>query len=569
VIDARYLIVGGAIVLTGALAPLFLMNAGFGTVHASGPQNAAPTAVAPNGTDGTTPLEAIDNLAGLRPVANDPLPLVVEVLRDEDGTEYATVVGTNVSIRSVLERVAKSTERLLWGFGEDERGLTAPLVTVELRDRPLTEVVEYMLGTAGLVGEIDANVINVRTDTTSENRDALLSRALAGYSRASYRFPNHELAASARLAQGAIEELRGLDQAALSHYQLLIDAHSTSSLVLEAHMRSGALLQGQGQWARAIEEYRRVTELTPSDLDETTSGEAPRGDLLVGTDGATIEDYFRAAHLEIARCNLELGHADWAIQMLNVLERKHPAATRQGIVDRRILRARCYLEDGKYIESLKVLDELERGFVTRDDMVTMLGLRAHCFDNLDLRPEAARAWVIHAHQVDEPERSASFERAAEHFLVLEDYLGVLFLAENARTLGSSANVRTAERIARSALGLAVAMDEDNSTIPERFEAARVATEREDWTLATQLLSPLFRELEIVPLELRDDVALEWSRTLYATSGINAAIAALRTARKLFERTQPEDTTRLDARAGQLFEQESRFDLALDAYDGKY
>ncbi|QDU86482.1 hypothetical protein Pla163_36330 [Planctomycetes bacterium Pla163] len=560
-IDARHLIVGGAIALTGALAPLFLLDGGTGTVHASGPQDPAPSVA---NTNAANPPAALDDRSGLRPVSNEPLPLVVEIVRDEDGTEYATVVGTNVSIRSVLERIAKSTERLLWGFGDDERGLTTPLVTVELRDRPLTEVVEYMLGTAGLVGEIDANVINVRADRTSENRDTLLSRALAGYSRASYRFPNHELAAAARLAQGAIEELRGLDQAALSHYQLLIDAHSTSSLVLEAHMRSGALLQGQGEWARAIEEYRRVTELTPADLDEAT-----QADTTMDAAEATMEDYFRAAHLEIARCNLELGHADWAIQMLNVLERKHPAATRQGIVDRRILRARCYLEDGKFIESLKVLDELERGFVTHDDMVKMLGLRARCFDALDLRPEAARAWVIHAHQVEEPERSSSFERAAEHFLVLEDYLGVLFLAENARTLDSPANVRTAERIARAALGLSVTMDEENSTIDERVAAARAATEREDWSLATQLLSPLFRELEIVPVELRDDVALEWSATLYATSGITQAIGALRTARKLFERTQPEDMTRLDARAGQLFEQGGRFDLALDAYDGNY
>lgn len=592
-IEARYLLVGGAIALTGALAPLLLMNAGFRTVRANGPQDAAqspapgaanetaslgttvnatpPTAAAANG--------AIDDRVGLRPVTIELMPLVVEVVRDEDGTEYATVVGTNVSIRSVLNEVAKSTNRILWGFGEDERGLTTPLVTVELRDRPLVEVIEYMLGTAGLVGELDANVINVREDLTSEDRDSLLSRSLAGYSRASYRFPNHELAAASRLAQGAIEELRGLDQAALSHYQLLIDAHSTSSLVLEAHMRSGALLQGQGQWARAIEEYRRVTELTPADLESTTTDNEPGDDVaeeraagdgaMDGGAKATLKDYFRAAHLEIARCNLELGHADWAIQMLNVLERKHPSVTRQGTVDRRILRARCYLDDGKYIESLKVLDDVERGFVTRHDLVTMLGIRAHCFDALDLRAEAARAWVIHAHQVDEPERSKSFEHAAEHFLVLEDYLGVLFLAENARTLGSAANVRTSERIARSALGLTVSMDEANSTIPERIDAARVATDREDWDLANQLLSPLFGELELVPMELRDDVALAWSETLYATEGMNPAIAALRTARKLFERTQPEDMTRLDARAGQIFEQASRFDLALDAYDGNY
>lgn len=564
--DAR-LLVGGALAVTALAAPLFLHKPG--AVHATGPfaaqddaDGTAADAAAADATPGDTAAPAGDLAAaggGRSSLDIGPavVPLIVEIKAEPDGSEYATVIGANVSIQTICNEIAEESNRIVFGFRTDERDLSSPLVTVDLRNRPLEEVLEYVLGTAGLVAELSRDVLNVRLDTTNEDGDALLLRALAGYGRASYAYPDHDLAAAARLAQGEIEERRGLDQAALSHYQLLIESHPASPLVLDAFMRSGDLLQRMGEWARAIDQYRYVSEISPEDLEASDDEVAP------------LDRYVQEAKLEIARCNLELGRSDFALLILNVLEREHPALDRVQVMARATLRALCYLELGSYIEALKVLDELERGFVTEDVAHLALEIRARCFDGMDLRKEAAKAWLFHARIAPEPQRSLSYERASELFLALEEYAGVMLVAGEVRHHDVDADVAADERLARAALGLEYDLNADNSTAAERVDAADVAASTEDWDEVTILLGPLFGELELAPEPLRAQIALGWAQALYSTEGIDAAITALRDARQVFDRLQPEDTPRLDQKAAELFESAGNFDAAYEAYEGNY
>lgn len=556
--DAR-LVLGGALLATAIAAPFLLPEPR--SVHAAQPFAVQDADDSTSASTGATSDDAAATRAALDEIDVAPavVPLQVDVTVEPDGTEYATVVGSNVSIQTICNQIAKATGRIVFGFGGDERDLSSPLVTVDLRERPLDEVLEYVLGTAGLVAEISKDVLNVRLDAIGDERDALLMRALAGYGRASYAFPDHDLAAAARLAQGEIEESRGLDQAALSHYQLLIESHPASPLVLDAYMKSGDVLQRMGEWARAIEQYRYVSEISPEDLDAEALDDSP----------SFLDRFVERAKLEIARCNLELGRGDFALLILNVLEREHPAGERSQVMARSTLRALCYLELGSYIEALKVLDKLERGFVTESVAQLALEIRARCFDGMDLRKEAAKAWLFHARLVDEPKRAMSYERASELFLALQDYLGVLLVAGEVREKGSDANVIGDERLARVALGLEVTLTEDNSSSSERVEAAAVAAADEDWSEVAILLGPLFGELEIAPEHLRSRIALGWADALFNTEGLDAAITALRQARPIIVRMQPEDAAQLDLKAAELFESEGNFDAAYDAYEGKY
>ncbi|MEZ5977617.1 MAG: hypothetical protein R3F34_05295 [Planctomycetota bacterium] len=533
------LIVGGALVVTAALVPL-LRRVDDQVVHAGA------------GADPST-----QRATETAHVLTDPprLPLRIDLRKDDDGMEYATIVGSNVALSKILRDVAQRTGRILYGI--EEFALATPLVSAELVDRPIDEVLEYLCGTAGLRVTVTPTVLQVEGDDTESNREALLVRALARYSRAALKDTLGVYGAESRLAQGELETLRGNDDAALSHYQLLVDSYPTSALVFEAHLRSGRILEAKGEWSLAVSEFRALTELSPED---TTGSDEPV---------LPFDRYVPAAYLEIARCNLELGRSSETLFLLNVLDRNWPADSREETVERGILRARSYFAGNATVEALKVVESLELGYMPHEAAVTALEIRAKSFEAMGLYKEAARAWLIYARQIEDPERSVCYEHACDLFLSLEDYLGVLFLEFEVERTKSEAQIGTSVRIARAALGLEVNLDDDDSSEQERVEAAERAAERSDWARVAMLLGPLASELELVPLELRDRVALGYARERYATQGVEAALGVLRSARRVLLDTQPEDVPRLDLYAAHLLEQDRLYDRALRAYDGKY
>jgi tetratricopeptide (TPR) repeat protein len=542
--DLRVL-VGGGLLVAGLVVPT-LLDLEPGAALAQEDANAAADEAASDAP--TSPFAE-------RAEAPVSVPLVVEHRVDGDGVEYATVVGSNVSLFTVARRLAEASNRLLFGF--EERALAAPLVSLELRDRPLEEVLEYALGSAGLVAELSPSVLQVRPDRLVGDRDGLLMRALVFYSRSSMRQPSGPLAPSSRLAQGRIEEERGNDDAAIGHYQLLLESHPASPLVLEASLRIGLVLARQREWTLALDQFTQLTEISPEALDESSALVRP------------LEEYQATARLEIARCNLELGRSEFALLILNVLERESPQVERSVVVDRGLVRAQAYLAGEAWLEALRVLDGLDRGHMPSAAAIEALGIRARAFEGLDLRKEAARAWLTLARQVEDPERAQAYRRAAELFLALQDHLGVLFLAGEVARSGSSADIGTEERLARAALGLEVALDAENSSVQERYEAAVRAAEREDWSQVGTLVRPLVRELELVPLDLRDEIVLAHAQYEYVTTGLEAALAALREARVVMQRIAPDAVGRLDGYAGQLLEDNRLYELALEAYDGRY
>lgn len=552
-IDLR-LLFGGALVVVGGAASFFVDAT---PTEARGGAGAEDAAEADAGSSQSSPAADTTPFAPLSPRERDELsqPLRVERRLDEDGVEYVTLVGTNVSLYTITRRVAELSNRLLFGF--EERALAAPLVTVDLRDRPIEEALEYVLGSAGLAAEITPSVLDVRTADLFGDANALRMRALAGYSRSTLRHADGALAPRARLAQGELEEERGNDTAAIGHFQLLVEAHPASPLVLEATLRIADALVRQGEWNLALGQYTHVTEISPEALTDADALPRP------------LEEYRSRATLQIARCNVELGRSEFAVLILRVHEREYPDVERDLLVQRKLLMARARLAGGSYMEALGELEELERGPVALEIAVEALELRARCFEGLDLRKEAARAWLTHARQVRDPARAASYERAAELFLALDDHMGVLFVAGEAKKADTSADLGTQERLARAALGLPVQLDASNSSVQERFEAAQRAAAREDWEGVAQLVEPMFEELELAPFELRDDIVIAFAQHAFATEGLEAALDVLRDARVTVSRVAPDSLGRIDGYAGQLLEQSRQFERAMEAYDGRY
>ncbi len=133
-------------------------------------------------------------------------PSVVKLER-RDGLELWTVRAREASAKALLERVAELAQ---YGIDATSALDRAPLVTIALDKRPLEQVLEFALGSAGLLVEVSDATIHVRADRgADETPDQRAGLAAAAWARAAAQHPRHPVAATARLAQGELEELRG------------------------------------------------------------------------------------------------------------------------------------------------------------------------------------------------------------------------------------------------------------------------------------------------------------------------------------------------------------------------
>jgi hypothetical protein len=357
-------------------------------------------------------------------------------LERRGGVELWSVHASGATVQALLARVAELSGRALEASTALER---APAITVALDRRPLEEVLEFALGSAGLLFELDAGtavgrkppepLIRVRADQAlAETPEQRASLAAAAWTRAAARHPRHPVAATAQLARGELAELDGQTGAARQRYLDVLQQAPASLPASEAYLRAGRLAAERGDWSEASEHFRCLANLPAA------------------------AEYRALARVELARATLRLGDAAGALHILAALDTSHPCWERTELTARVLLRVEALLEETRFQEALL---ELERRAEELDPLGSreLPRLRARALEGTGLAGEASRAWLLVARDELGATRSAAYRAAARLAEEVGDPLGVLFVAREAQAAGFGSCVVEPERRARVALGL--------------------------------------------------------------------------------------------------------------------
>jgi tetratricopeptide (TPR) repeat protein len=343
-----------------------------------------------------------------------------------EGRLWFSVQAQNASALGVVREIARLS-------GRDVTGLDAldepALVTVDLVDRPLDQVLEFTLGSLGLRADLSRTTIEIVSDRP-KTADEHLDLAAAAWLRAWSRFPDHMDAPQARLAQAEIAEMRGLSSAARSSYLTLAEDYPSSAVVGEAYMRAGRISGQLGQWAEASRLFR-----TLSNLDAGS-------------------EYHAAARLEWARAMVAQGDPQAALYMLSALATNYPTTDVTELTGRRLVKARALNARELFMEALTELDRADPNF---DDFGRWeaLHIRALALEGVGLPGDAARAWLLYAGEANGNDRAHAYHEAARLSLAADDELAVLFVIRQAEIAGVTTGLEAYERDARQKLGLAV------------------------------------------------------------------------------------------------------------------
>lgn len=439
-----------------------------------------------------------------------------------------------VPLEETLRTFAKKASLALEGAELLPRGAE---VTVDLRRRPIEQVLEFVLGSHGLSGEIvrGSLVIHAAQHDPAE----LLRDAQAAWKRVEAEGDEHA-AVRARLAQGNLAEVRGDLEGAYKLYAELAD-EELSADAAEAMYRAGRILERLGHWAEAAQHFR-----TLAGLDE---GKA----------------FHARARLELARVSIELGDAKSALHLLNFLQGNYPTLDPVERAERRLVRARAFNATHEYVEALRVLEEGEVVSAPEAE-ARALEIRALAFEGLGFHVEAARAWLIFARETaDEEARTRAFEQAGELSLEAGDELGTLFVCREAAKHGADEGLGDIQRRARLRLGL----DEADvpTTIHERLELAEKRMAAGDTRAAAALYESLYLARGALPLDEQTRVLTGWARVVRTRSGLEAALEILARSRAGLE--EPAAQGQLDVTAAELYEAEGLYEQAAEAYRGIY
>lgn len=460
----------------------------------------------------------------------------IEVTR-RDGEAFCTIKADNAPIHAVLVELADRAGLSLDGF---DTAWNRTLVSADLRDRPLRQALDYLMGSVGIEADVRQGAIFLRAGLEgSADAGALHDAALAEYLGALREFPDHALAPEAERSQAWIEERRGRRAAARAHYEQLFERYPDSELVHEARFRAGELLMLDGAWQDAA---NRLSELLRSDRPH---------------------DYEARARLELAWCVAQLGQFERALYMIDALDAIEAASSRADELRRKQVRVRCLAGLGEGRKALALLDELDSRLVTSADKRDSLELRAIACSADGRRADAARAWLAYAQLVDGPLKERALRESATLALAEGDELGALFVAQAARAAGIE--LGGIEREARTGLGL----DDPRlaRTAPiERLERAErlVASGMTKEAVAT--LRALQPQLAGLDEATRTRLALALGRALCAEYGIEIALAHFR--QELENLRDPELRRGIYVLAGELLEDAGRIDEAIEAYQGR-
>jgi len=467
-------------------------------------------------------------------------PAVVKLER-RDGRELWTVRARQSSAFALLERVAELSDRRLEATSALER---APLIDVSLERRPLEQVLEFALGSAGLRCRVERDALLVRSDVgTQDTAEQVAGFAAEAWARASTRFPRHPVAATARLAQGELFELSGRTDSARASYLDLVAAAPASPAAGEAFLRAGRLAAARADWSEASEHFRALANLP----------------------GAG--EYQAVARIELARATLALGDAAGALHILEALEREHPCWDASEAAARTLVRIEALLAEQRAPEALVELDLAGERFAALG-LAALPELRARALAAAGASDEAARTLLDLARTQHGPERIGTYREAARLAQESGDAVGVLYVAREARAAGFGAVVAEAEQRARRELGLERPVESVPDAMQRLIQAERWLDRREH-EAAADAFGALYAELEnlqLTPL-VRARVVLGRVRCVRQQRGLDEAVELARSERERMP--SAEGRQRLDLGMAALFAELGQHERAADAYTGEY
>ncbi|MEW6073137.1 MAG: tetratricopeptide repeat protein [Planctomycetota bacterium] len=465
-------------------------------------------------------------------VAHRPAP--------DGGETLWSVVATRAPLDRLLPRIGQEGGLRIAGLRALERTY---IVTADLRDRRLTQMLEYVLGSVGLQFDLRSDTITVRVPPETPASDEVLNLASVAWLNAASRFPEHPSAPLAQLSQGEILELRGNHAAALSQYQLLVETYPHAELADDAYMRSGRILQRMGRWSEAAVQFEELLE---------------RGHDL---------GYHPAARLEIARCQIERGDPQSALYILESLQSKYPATNAVEKEARLLVRATALNAAGRYGEALREVDAAGPELDTAANKEA-LKVRANSFEGLQQYAEASRAWLLYGRAVSPAEREAALRQAARLALLADDALAVLFICKEAEAIPPGQSFDEYAQEAERRLGLLPPADAALTTARERMELAEGWLDHGEFARAAEVFEPLFLARGALETEEeRARVCVDWARCVDGRRDLEEAIRILSELRPSFTSSGARST--LDLGAATILERRALYDRAVEAYGGRY
>ena len=455
-----------------------------------------------------------------------------------DGETLITVEVRDKPVDEVARAIAKEAGLQVSGFDADKH---YPRVAIELSQRPLDMVLDFVLGSVGF--EYDRAGTSLRIHGHERDRDALLDRAQVAYLRATNSYPKSPYAAAARLAQGWIAEEKGDLMSALNMYQLVTESYPNSVEVAAAYYNSGRISELLGNWRDAVQSYDRLSELR------------------------VPHEFHAAQRLARARCDIALGDPVGAIYKLKTLDLNMPATTDNEIAERTIVRAQAQNAQRDYkaaIISLDQIDQLNSPMVTSPQYLRETAI---ALEGLGLYGPAGQSWFAYSKISKGVDRASALEMAVELFLQGDDEVSALFALRYGENLGKTPKLELLKEQLYGRLGLdQLQTSVDNTTI-KRLERAEEAWDQGAVGEAYGELGPLISN----PGQLTDAqytaAAILWAKCLDRLEGITSAMDFLRATRPSIQSL--ENRTRLDLSAASLFEARDMFDEAVDAYGGLY
>ncbi len=479
-------------------------------------------------------------LAAAPAAAESDSLIVIRKPASEPGKAWWEVRATDAPVTDLLELIGTKGGYAIEGLAKLDR---SHLVTVDLVDRPLSIVLEYTLGSVGLRHEMRRKTIEVFPYTESLPPAETRIRASIAWVNATKRFPEHPLAPVARLAQGALAHSADNPEAALGHYQTLIDSYPLSNEVAEARMRSGRILTRLERWAEASQQYEEILRL-PSAVA-----------------------YHPMTRVEVARCRIALGHPQSALYVLESLDTTFPTQDPVEKSARLLVRAEALNAMERYADARRVLESAgpELDPVANREALKVLAVS---FEGSKEYGEASRAWLSYSRDASPREKEYALRRAAELSLDANDEIPVLFICEEARRIPARKSFDDLELEARRRLGLAADESPKDKKATDRITLAESWLEQEEYGRASEILEQLY--LARGALESEEEAArvcAGWAACMEQAKGLEQAIQLLAEARSGFDTVLARAI--LDRGAAALLEKHELYERAIEAYQGRY
>jgi tetratricopeptide (TPR) repeat protein len=455
-----------------------------------------------------------------------------------EGDWRCSIYAERAPLRDVLTSLARECGVVVEGFEHVSR---TALVDADLRDRPVRQALDYVLGSVGLRVEPRTGTWRIAQGLRAPLApQALREEAMGALLGALRDFPEHPAAADGLWSQGLLEIDRGHLAAASEQFDGLVERFPLSARVPEALLRSGLALVELRQWEDAADRFADLLRLDVAHPFESQ------------------------ARLELARCTVARGDALGGLVVLDALDALDPAENDGARRARGLVRARALVEVERAREALQRLDEIDALRPRGAESLAALELRGRVLEALGRPADAARAWLAFAEGSVGGERTIGLRHAARLALDAGEELAVLFIARMAEGGHDSAQLATLTQQARERLTLAASPGE--ATLGQRLERGEelVATGR--LAEARDALAVLGLSRAQLDAAQKARFALAYGRALIATDGVDEAVGVLR--ELLPELTDPEARRSVYLLAGDALDAAGRTDEAIAAWQGR-